>query len=124
MTEPHGASGWVAVTPTTPEITMTNLDFVFCFRARLRLPQVTEGYPCTYATNSNGRACGEPRDAGAWRAHDCASVPLNERHNGVGEDIKGMAREATLRANSEQRAFELPVYEPEEGEVKPSQRPA
>ena len=34
-----------------------------------------------------------------------------------------MAREATLRANSERTAVELPVEEPEEGEAKPSTRP-
>ena len=62
-------------------------------------------------------------DVGACHAHGCARVPINERHNGVGEEIKGMAREATLRANSEQRAVELPVEEHEEGEAEPSQRP-
>ena len=96
---------------------MTHLDVILCFRSRFRLPQVTEGYPCTYVTNSNGRVCGNPLDPGAWHAHDCARVPLNERHNGVGEEIKGMAREATLRANNEPRAVELQAEELEEGEA-------
>ena len=94
-----------------------------CFRARFRLPQVKEGYPCAYVTSFDGRVCGKPLDTGEWRAHDCARVPINERHNGVGEEIKGMAREATLRANTEQRAVERPVEEPAEGESRPPRRP-
>ena len=40
-----GASGWVTAIPTSPETTMTNVDFALCFKARFRLTQVTLGYP-------------------------------------------------------------------------------
>ena len=40
---------------------------------------------------------------------------MDGRHNGVGEDIKGMARGGTPKANNEQRAVELPVEEHERG---------
>ena len=46
--ESPGASDWATVTPTTPDTTMSNVDFVLCFRARFRLTQVTLGLPCTY----------------------------------------------------------------------------
>ena len=112
--ESPGASDWVTVTPTTPETTMSNVDFALCFRARFRLSQVTLGFPCTYIENSNGQVCGKPLDSGAWHAQDCARIPINERHNALGLDVRNMAREATLRANNEQRAVELPLDEPEE----------
>ena len=41
------ASDWATVIPTSPETTMTNVDFALCFKARLRLSQATRGYPCT-----------------------------------------------------------------------------
>ena len=63
--ESPGASDWVTVIPTTPETTMTNVDFALCFKARFRLSQVTLGYSCTYIKNSFGRACGNPLDNGA-----------------------------------------------------------
>ena len=82
-----GASDWVTAIPTSPETTMSNIDFALCFKARLRLSQVALGYPCTYIQNSNGQECGKPLDAGVWHARVCARVPINERHNGLGLDI-------------------------------------
>ena len=70
--------------------------------------------PCTYIKNSTGKACGKPLDNGAWRGHESARIPINERYNGLRLDIRNMAREATLRANNEQRAVELPLGEPED----------
>ena len=58
--------------------------------------------------------CGKPLDSGAWHAQDCARIPINERHNALGLDVRNMAREASLRANNEQRAVELPLDEQEE----------
>ena len=58
-------------------------------------------------------------DTGAWHAQGCARIPINERHAGLGLDIRNMAREATLRANIEQRAAELPLDEPDETEEAP-----
>jgi hypothetical protein len=101
---------------------MSNLDFALCFRARFRLSQVTLGFPCTYIKHSNGQVCGNPLDSGAWHAQDCARIPINERHNALGIDVRNMAREATLRANNERRAVELPLDEhEEEGEEHPEE---
>ena len=110
--ESPGASGWVTVIPTTPETTMTNVDFALCLRARFRLSQATLGFPCTNIKNSNGQVCGNPLDNGAWPANDCGRIPINERHNALGLDVRSVAREATIRANSEQRAAELPLDDP------------
>ena len=91
--ESPGASGWVTVIPTTPETTMSNVDYALCFKARSRLSQVTLGFPCTYIKNSYGLVCGKPLDNGAWHAQDCARIPINERHSALGLDVRNMARE-------------------------------
>ena len=82
------ASDWVTVIPTSPETTMTNVDFALCFKARFRLSQVTLGYPRAYIENYNRQVCGKPLDNGAWHVHDCARIPINERHNGLGLEEK------------------------------------
>ena len=75
--ESPGASDWVRAFPTSPETTMTNVDFALCVEARLRLSQVSRGHPCTYIENPNGQVWGKPLDNGAWHAQDCARIPIN-----------------------------------------------
>ena len=70
------------------------------------------------------RCAGNPWATALGMPRIARGYPIHERHNALGLDVRNMAREATLRANNEQRTVELPLGDPEEGgEDNPRRRP-
>ena len=105
-----GAASWVTTGPRNPNLTLLDDDFLLAFRTNMMLPIALAGSTCAYRPSSTRVACAAQLDALGRHAHSCAKRVFSPDIVTIANDICTCAREAGLRARTEQFAAEIPPH--------------